>query len=70
MHIAKKWIYAKPFVDEPTLDNFELVEEPVPELQDGGKDKHKPLSSSHTLAKISFLDPFFFKIGHILQPNL
>uniref|UniRef100_A0A182PV86 Prostaglandin reductase 1 n=1 Tax=Anopheles epiroticus TaxID=199890 RepID=A0A182PV86_9DIPT len=35
MHIAKKWIYAKPFVDEPTLDNFELVEEPVPELKDG-----------------------------------
>ncbi|XP_053678265.1 prostaglandin reductase 1-like [Anopheles nili] len=35
MHIAKKWIYAKPFVDEPTLDNFQLVEETVPELQDG-----------------------------------
>uniref|UniRef100_A0A182K2Y6 Prostaglandin reductase 1 n=1 Tax=Anopheles christyi TaxID=43041 RepID=A0A182K2Y6_9DIPT len=35
MHIAKKWIYAKPFVDEPTLDNFQLVEEPVPELKDG-----------------------------------
>ncbi|XP_050071233.1 prostaglandin reductase 1-like [Anopheles maculipalpis] len=34
-YTAQKWIYAKPFAKEPTLENFQLVEEPVPQLQDG-----------------------------------
>uniref|UniRef100_A0A182SS03 Prostaglandin reductase 1 n=1 Tax=Anopheles maculatus TaxID=74869 RepID=A0A182SS03_9DIPT len=34
-YIAQKWIYAKPFTKEPSLENFQLVEEPVPQLQEG-----------------------------------
>jgi prostaglandin reductase 1 len=32
---AKKFLYAKEFKGEPTLENFELVEEVLPELKDG-----------------------------------
>ena len=32
---AKKFLYAKAFKGEPTPENFELVEEELPALQDG-----------------------------------
>jgi prostaglandin reductase 1 len=32
---AKKIIYAKAFKGEPTPENFQLVEEDLPELKDG-----------------------------------
>ncbi|XP_055584681.1 prostaglandin reductase 1-like [Uranotaenia lowii] len=32
---ARKWLYAKKFEGEPTSANFKLVEEVLPELQDG-----------------------------------
>jgi prostaglandin reductase 1 len=32
---AKKFVYAKAFKGEPTPENFELVEEDLPELKDG-----------------------------------
>lgn len=33
---AKKFIYAKRFEGEPKLTDFKLVEEELPELQEGG----------------------------------
>ena len=32
---GKKWILKKPFQGVPTPDNFELVQEELPEVQDG-----------------------------------
>lgn len=34
---AKKFIYAKRFDGEPKLSDFELIEEELPSLKDGGK---------------------------------
>lgn len=34
---AKKFIYSKRFVGLPKLTDFQLEEETLPELQDGGK---------------------------------
>lgn len=34
---AKKFVYATPFVGEPKVTDFQLVEEELPELQENGK---------------------------------
>lgn len=36
---TKKFIYAKPFEGEPKETDFKLVEEELPALKDGGKNK-------------------------------
>lgn len=40
---AKKFIYAESFRNEPTLANFKLEEEDLPELENGGKNLLKLL---------------------------
>ena len=34
---AKKFLYKTPFVGEPKVSDFELVEEQLPELKENGK---------------------------------
>ena len=38
---AKKWTKCKDFVGIPTQENFQLIEEDLPELQDGGRENGK-----------------------------
>jgi NADPH-dependent curcumin reductase CurA len=33
----KRWVYAHAFKGEPKVSDFELVEEDIPPLKDGGK---------------------------------
>ncbi|XP_055604485.1 prostaglandin reductase 1-like [Uranotaenia lowii] len=49
VYTAKKWIYARAFEGEPSVDNFRLEEETMPEIKDG-----------EFLAKAEFLsvDPY------------
>ena len=40
---AKKFLYKTPFVGEPKVSDFELVEEELPELKENGKQtNHSP----------------------------
>lgn len=61
--VSQKWIYVKKFVGEPTSENFQLIEEELPPLQDG-----EFLAKAEYLSVDPYMRPYMsrFPIGSLM----